>query len=61
MALCPFHANTVTPALSIYQKGGRWRYRCHSCGAAGDAIEWVAARDGITMADTLSGKFMPFA
>ena len=48
MAYCPFHENDRTPALSVFVRDGRWRYRCHSCGAKGDGIGWVAAREGIT-------------
>ena len=47
-ALCPFHDNTTTPALSLFVVDGRWRYKCHGCGAQGDAIAWVAARERIT-------------
>jgi DNA primase len=47
-ALCPFHDNTSTPALSVYQSNGRWRYKCHGCESSGDAIGWVSAREGIT-------------
>lgn len=50
-ALCPFHDNTQTPALSVYQVGGRWRFRCHSCDAKGDAITWRAMRKGIKVAE----------
>lgn len=47
-ALCPFHANVDSPALSFFHRGGRWRYKCHACEAAGDAIAWVSAWDGVT-------------
>jgi DNA primase len=47
-AFCPFHDNTMTPALSVFRADGRWRYRCHGCGMSGDGIEWVAAREKIT-------------
>jgi DNA primase len=50
-AFCPFHANEHTPALSIYHRNGRWNYKCHGCGANGDAISWVAAREGISAVD----------
>lgn len=52
MALCPFHDNTRSPALSVYfADDGRWRFKCHSCGAAGDAVEWHARRHEIGVAD----------
>jgi hypothetical protein len=47
-AFCPFHANSRTPAMTVYEKGGKWRYKCHSCGAKGDGIDWRAERDGIS-------------
>jgi DNA primase len=47
MALCPFHDNTRTPSLSVFQRRGCWWFKCHSCGAKGDAIDYVARRDGI--------------
>jgi DNA primase len=47
-ALCPFHDNTATPALSVYRSKGRWKYKCHGCQASGDAIGWVSARENIT-------------
>jgi DNA primase len=50
-ALCPFHENTSTPALSVYREDKRWRYKCHGCGASGDAIAWVAARESITLVE----------
>lgn len=47
MALCPFHDNTRTPALSIYRHEGRWRFKCHGCDAKGDALDWVRLRDNV--------------
>ncbi len=38
--LCPFHSEN-TPSFSIYQKNGRWRFKCFGCGAAGDAFDFV--------------------
>lgn len=52
-ALCPFHDNTATPALSIFEADGRWRYKCHSCGVRGDGLDWIAAREGITLAEAV--------
>ena len=46
---CPFHDNTDTPALSVFLKGGRWRWKCWgACNTTGDAIDWVAKLDNIT-------------
>ena len=50
-AFCPFHDNARTPALSVYQVGGRWRFKCHGCPAKGDAITWRALRKGIEVAE----------
>ena len=41
-AFCPFHDNTNTPAMTVFQVGGRWRFDCKSCGAKGDAIGFLA-------------------
>jgi len=38
--LCPFHSEN-TPSFSIYQKNGRWRFKCFGCGASGDAFDFV--------------------
>lgn len=51
MAFCPFHDNINTPALSIYQRGGRWRFRCHGCGARGDSIDYIAVRGSMTLVE----------
>ena len=41
-ALCPFHDNTNTPAMTVFEIGGRWRFDCKACGAKGDAIGFVS-------------------
>ena len=51
MAFCPFHHNDRTPALSIFQRDGRWGFKCHSCGEHGDALDWISKRDGVSLAD----------
>ena len=50
-AFCPFHENVNTPALSVYARGGIWKYKCHACAANGDAISWVSARANIPPAE----------
>ena len=40
MALCPFHEEK-TASCSVYHKGDKWRYHCHSCGAHGDAGDYL--------------------
>ncbi|HWE39301.1 MAG TPA: CHC2 zinc finger domain-containing protein [Isosphaeraceae bacterium] len=57
-AFCPFHENTRTPAMSIYHDGQRWRFKCHGCGAKGDAVSWRAMRDDSTPA-TAASKLDP--
>ena len=42
---CPFHRNENTPALSIYERGGEWKFHCFGgCneGREGDAADFVA-------------------
>lgn len=41
--LCPFHAEK-TPSFKVDEGGGF--YKCHGCGAGGDAFAYVAARTG---------------
>lgn len=45
---CPFHADT-NPSMAISRDGRR--FKCWSCGATGDALEWRMKRDGIGVAD----------
>ena len=40
MALCPFHEEK-TASCSVFHKGDKWRYYCHSCGAHGDAGDYL--------------------
>lgn len=47
-ALCPFHDNSNTPAMTVFRIGGRWRFDCKACGAKGDAIGFVSQWDRIT-------------
>ena len=44
-AFCRFHENHNTPAMTVFQVGGRWRFDCKACGASGDAIAFVALWD----------------
>ena len=50
-AFCPFHENTNSPAMSIFLRGGRWRYLCHSCGKKGDGVAFYAAYHNVSMID----------
>ena len=45
-ALCFAHADTK-PSLSISEYRGAWRYRCWSCGEAGDVFDFYAAMHGL--------------
>lgn len=47
VGLCPFH-DERNPSFSVYRcADGGWRYKCHGCGEAGDAIDWLMAREGL--------------
>jgi DNA primase len=50
-AYCPFHENVNSPALSLYLRGGRWRFRCHSCGKGGDGVTFYAEYHGVSAAE----------
>ena len=39
MAMCPFHPNRDTPAMSV--DGERGLYHCFGCGASGDALTFT--------------------
>ena len=39
-ALCPFHADSH-PSLGFYKRNGEERYKCFSCGAGGNAVDFV--------------------
>ena len=71
MARCPFH-DDGTPSLSIDEAKGLWR--CHGCGAGGDAIkaaEWIfdlsfveavkALAEGAALAPAVQAMPMPGA
>jgi DNA primase len=42
--ICPFHADSKTPSLGV--AGNRWK--CFGCGRAGDAIDWLREREGLS-------------
>ena len=44
---CIFHSPDNTPSLTVYQKGAKWYYKCHSCGEGGDALDFIQAAEGI--------------
>ena len=49
-ALCPFHADR-TPSFFINTRTNR--YRCYSCGANGDAIQFLMDIDGLSFNETV--------
>jgi CHC2 zinc finger len=53
MVFCPFHPNSRTPAMSVYERNGRSRVHCHSCDWSGDAIDLEAALSGEDLATTI--------
>ena len=44
---CPFHSlgSERTPSLQVYDD----HYHCYACNAHGDAVSWIAHREGLTM------------
>jgi len=50
---CPFHVNVNSSAGGVYEKGGHWRYKCHSCGWNGDVFDIRAVNAGRPLADIL--------
>lgn len=57
-ACCPFHTDR-TPSFFVYDDG---IYHCFGCGAHGDVIDFVAARDRVDIAtavSNLTGKKKP--
>lgn len=41
---CPAHEDK-RPSCSLRRKKGEWKWRCFSCGAAGDAVDLVMLRE----------------
>ena len=39
---CPLHDDR-TPSFHVYVRGGRWVFKCHGCGAGGDALDFLEA------------------
>lgn len=53
MACCPLHEDSM-PSLSLFVgRDGRERWRCHGCGAGGDALDLEAALSGRGLRDLL--------
>ena len=51
MAMCPFHPNSDTPAMSV--DGERGLYHCFGCGASGDALTFVQQTQGVGFRESL--------
>jgi len=50
--LCPFHEDKH-PSAGIYERDGIWRFKCQSCGVAGDVFDIRARRTGKPLAEIL--------
>ena len=51
IGLCPFHADS-NPSLTVYTgRDNIGRYWCPVCGERGDAVDFVAAINSISLAD----------
>jgi CHC2 zinc finger len=46
--LCPFHSDT-SPSCHIYPDG----FKCYSCGASGDALDWLEQVQGYSKVDAV--------
>src|SRR3954447_21815179 len=55
---CPFHPGATNPNFGIGPDGRYWR--CWSCGLSGDAVDYIARRDRITVA-AAARNLNPFA
>lgn len=62
VGLCQFH-NDKSPSMHIYRgRDSVQRYRCFSCGAAGDVVDFVAEIEGVDRAEAvrrLEGEQLP--
>ena len=52
-AFCPLHPNERTPAMSVYERGGKSRAHCFGCDFDGDALDLEAALAGEDVATTI--------
>ena len=50
--LCPFH-NDSRPSMSVVTHKGTPFYKCHSCGAGGDAISFLRGLMGMEFREAL--------
>ncbi len=52
VGLCPFH-DDHTPSLAVVTHKGNAFYKCHACGAAGDALNFMMAYHGMSFPEAL--------
>lgn len=50
---CVFHSPDNNPSLWFFQKGGKWQFKCFSCGQGGDALDWIETLEGCDTAEAL--------
>ena len=43
---CPLHSER-TPSFTLFQKNGRWKFKCFGCGAGGDALDFLQEAEQI--------------
>lgn len=53
IARCVFHSPDNNPSLYIFQKAGKWQYKCFSCGEGGDALDWIQQVEGLKVKEAL--------
>ena len=51
VGFCPFHANTRTPAFTVYPD--TQSYHCFGCKASGDVFTFLMQRQGLEFRDAL--------
>lgn len=52
-AKCVFHSPDNNPSLTFFQKGGKWMFKCFSCGEGGDALDWIEKLEGLETGEAL--------
>lgn len=53
--VCSPFRNEKRPSFSVYEEGGRWRFKDHASGEHGDALDFIArARGGCSAAEALT-------
>lgn len=50
---CPFHDDKEPSAGVFRTEDGSWHFRCHGCAVKGDVFDFIARRDGRTVAEAL--------